>query len=402
MNAKLIRMAIVLGLLSVIGPVAIDMYLPALPEIGGQLGVTDASVQLSLMSFMAAFAVGQLIYGPISDMIGRKPPLYIGTLVFIAGSIGCAVAPSVEWLIVSRFIQGIGGCAAMSLPRAIVRDEYTGAEAAQLFSLIMLVFSISPILAPLAGSVVIAFGDWRLLFWVMGTVGVFGLILSVVALKETRPKHLRTESTIGSAIRGYGMLLKDWNFLGLTFIGAFGMSSFMAFIGNSSFVFIEHYGLTPTEYSLAFSVNAISFFAVSQSTGILVKRFGLQRVVRTAVTGFALSMVLLAGIFVAGIDSMWVLSGLMFIAFGFLGLVLPTTGVLAMEEHGEFAGTASALMGTLQMVLGAVVMGIVGAFHDGTALPMVVGFAICAILAFILTQLTIRTTVTPVVGAPAE
>ena len=132
MNAKLIRMAIVLGLLSVIGPVAIDMYLPALPEIGGQLNASTASVQLSLMSFMAAFAVGQLIYGPISDMVGRKPPLYLGTLVFIAGSIGCAVAPSVEWLIVSRFIQGIGGCAAMSLPRAIVRDEYTGAEAAQL------------------------------------------------------------------------------------------------------------------------------------------------------------------------------------------------------------------------------------------------------------------------------
>lgn len=402
MNAKLIRMAIVLGLLSVIGPVAIDMYLPALPEIGGQLGVTDASVQLSLMSFMAAFAVGQLIYGPISDMVGRKPPLYIGTLVFIAGSIGCAVAPSVEWLIVSRFIQGIGGCAAMSLPRAIVRDEYTGAEAAQLFSLIMLVFSISPILAPLAGSIVIAFGDWRLLFWVMGAVGVFGLLLSVVALKETRPRHLRTESTIGGAIRGYGSLLKDWNFMGLTFIGAFGMSAFMAFIGNSSFVFIEHYGLTPTQYSLAFSVNAISFFAVSQSTGFMVKRFGLQRVVRWAVTGFALSMALLAGIFIAGIDSMWVLSGLMFIAFGFLGLVLPTTGVLAMEEHGEFAGTASALMGTLQMVLGAVVMGIVGAFHDGTAIPMVLGFAVCAILAFILTQVTIRTTVTPVVGAPAE
>jgi DHA1 family bicyclomycin/chloramphenicol resistance-like MFS transporter len=402
MNAKLIRMAIVLGLLSVIGPVAIDMYLPALPEIGGQLGASTASVQLSLMSFMAAFAVGQLIYGPISDMVGRKPPLYFGIALFIAGSIGCALAPSVEWLIVARFVQGIGGCAAMSLPRAIVRDEYTGAEAAQLFSLIMLVFSVSPILAPLAGSVVIAFGDWRLLFWVMGGVGVLGLILAIVALRETRPKHMRTESSIGGAIRGYGSLLTDWNFMGLTLIGAFGMSAFMAFIGNSSFVFIEHYGLTPTEYSLAFAVNAISFFAVSQSTGFMVKRFGLQRVVRVAVTGFALSMVALAAIFLAGIDSMWILSSLMFVAFGFLGLVLPTTGVLAMEEHGEFAGTASALMGTLQMVLGAVVMGIVGAFHDGTAVPMVLGFAICAVLAFLLTQVTIRTTVTPVVGAPAE
>jgi DHA1 family bicyclomycin/chloramphenicol resistance-like MFS transporter len=402
MNAKLVRMAIVLGLLSVIGPVAIDMYLPALPEIGRQLNTDMSSVQLSLMAFMAAFAIGQLIYGPISDMVGRKPPLYAGTALFIVASIGCAVAPSVEWLIVCRFLQGIGGCASMSLPRAIVRDEYTGAEAAQLFSLIMLVFSISPILAPLSGSVVIAFGDWRLLFWVMAVVGIVGLVLSVVALRETRPRHQRTESSIGSALRAYGQLSLDWNFMGLTLIGGFGMASFMGFLGNSSFVYIEHYGLTPTQYSLAFSVNAVSFFAVSQTAGFMVKRFGLQRVVRSSVVGFTLSMLLLAGLFLAGIDSFWVLAVLMFAAFGFLGLVLPTTGVLAMEDHGENAGTASALMGTVQMVMGAVAMGIVGAFHDGTALPMVMGFAVCAVLAFVLTQVTIRTTTTPVVGAPAE
>lgn len=402
MNMTILKTAIVLGLLSVIGPVAIDMYLPALPDIGNHLTATTAQVQLSLMAFMAAIAVCQLLYGPISDMIGRKPPLYFGTVLFIAGSVACAMAPSIEWLIAARFIQGVGACASMSLPRAIVRDNYTGAEAAQLFSLLMLVFSISPILAPLSGSVVIAFGDWRLLFWVMAAVGVLGLILAVVGLKETRPKHLRTESSIGGAIRGYGTLILDRNFVGLSLIGAFGMSSFMSFLGNSSFVYIEHYGLNPTQYSLAFSVNAVSFFAVSQSTGYMVKRFGLQRVVRWAVTGFTASMLLLAAIFFAGVDSMWVLSGLLFIAFGFLGLVLPTTGVLAMEEHGEFAGTASALMGTIQMVLAAGIMGVVGAFQDGTAIPMVTAFAICAIAAFILTQVTIRTTVTPVVGAPAE
>lgn len=402
MNMTILKTAIVLGLLSVIGPVAIDMYLPALPDIGNHLTATTAQVQLSLMAFMAAIAVCQLFYGPISDMIGRKPPLYFGIVLFIVGSVACALAPSIEWLIAARFIQGVGACASMSLPRAIVRDNYTGAEAAQLFSLLMLVFSISPILAPLSGSIVIAFGDWQLLFWVMAAVGVLGLILAVVGLKETRPKHLRTESSIGGAIRGYGTLLKDLSFVGLTLIGAFGMSSFMSFLGNSSFVYIEHYGLNPTEYSLAFSVNAISFFAVSQSTGYMVKRFGLQRVVRWAVTGFAASMLLLAAIFFAGVDSMWVLSGLMFIAFGFLGLVLPTTAVLAMEEHGEFAGTASALMGTIQMVLAAGIMGVVGAFQDGTAIPMVTAFAICAVAAFILTQVTIRTTVTPVVGQPAE
>ena len=402
MNISLLRSAVVLGLLSVIGPVAIDMYLPALPEIGRALNATDSQVQLSLMAFMGAFAVCQLIYGPVSDMVGRKPPLYFGIVLFIIGSVLCAVAPSIEWLVAARVLQGIGACAPMALPRAIVRDEHTGADAAQLFSLIMLVFSVSPILAPLLGSIVISFGAWPLMFWVMAAVGGLGLFLVAFALRETRPKHRRTESSIGSALRGYGTLITDGGFMGLVLIGGFGMSAFMGFLGNSSFIFIEHYGLTPTLYSLAFSVNAVAFFSVSQSTGFMVKRFGLPRVVRVAVTGFAVTMLALAAIFWAGVDSLWVLSGLMFIAFGFLGLVLPTTGTLAMEEHGEFAGTASALMGTVQMVMGAVSMGLVGMFNNGTALPMVTGFAVCAVAAFILTQLTIRTTTVAAVGQPAE
>ena len=154
-------------------------------------------------------------------------------------------------------------------------------------------------------------------------------------------------------------------------IGAFGMSSFMAFLGNSSFVYIQHYGLSPALYSVAFSVNAISFFAVSQATGFLVGRFGLNRVVRFAVGGYVAAMVTLLLIFLAGIDSVWVLGVFMFIAFGFLGLVLPSTSVLAMEEQGEIAGSASALMGTIQMVVAAVIMAIVGALSDGTARPMV-------------------------------
>jgi MFS transporter, DHA1 family, multidrug resistance protein len=186
------------------------------------------------------------------------------------------------------------------------------------------------------------------------------------------------------------VLLRDWNFLGLSFIGAFGIGSFMGFIGNSSFVFIEHYGLTPTLYSFAFSVNAVGFFALSQATATLAKRYGLNRVVRVAVTGFAVSMIALFAIFAAGIDSMWVLSALMFVAFSFLGLVVPSTAVLAMEEHGEIAGTASALMGTLQLVVGAAVMGIVGAFFDGTAMPMIAGFAACGVIALLLTFATIR------------
>jgi len=403
MNAQLVRAAIVLGLLSVIGPLAIDMYLPALPAIARDLGATPAAVQQSLMAYMAAIAVCQLVYGPISDMLGRKPPLYFGILVYIAGSLGAAFAPSVEWLVLFRFVQGVGACASMSLPRAIVRDNYTGAPAAQLMSLLMLVFSVSPILAPLTGSAVIAFGDWRLLFFVMTAVGALSLVLLVFGLKETRPKEARLESSLGSALRAYWQLLRDRKFIGLSLIGTFGMSSFMAFLGNSSFIYIQHYGLTPTQYSIAFSVNAVSFFAVSQATGYLVGRFGLNRVVRVAVSGFAAAMVGLLAVYLSGVDSVWVLGAFMFVAFGFLGLVLPSTSVLAMEEQGEIAGSASALMGTIQMIVASVVMGIVGALSDGTARPMVIAFAACAMAAFAITWLTLRKAGgTRMVEVPAE
>jgi DHA1 family bicyclomycin/chloramphenicol resistance-like MFS transporter len=401
MDSKIFRAGLILGFLSVIGPFAIDMYLPTLPAIAKTLSADTASVQASIMAFMLATAAFSLIYGPVSDMIGRKPPLYAGIALYIVGALGCALAQSIEWLVAFRFLQGVGACASFSLPRAIVRDNYTGAAAAQLFSLLMLVFSISPILAPSVGSLVIQFGDWRGIFWVMTGAGVLTMLLAVFALKETRPKDQRVESSIGSALRGYWQLLRDGRFLGLSLIGGFGLSSFMAFIGSSSFVYQEHYGLSPSLYSIAFSANAVGFFGASQLTGYLVRRFGLNRVVRRAVTGFAAAMVLLFLIFAVGIDSFPALATLMFIAFSFLGLVLPTTGVLAMEEYGEIAGTASSLMGTLQTIAGAVVMGIVARFFNGTAMPMVVGFAVCAVIAFVLTQLTIRGP-SPAVEGPIE
>jgi len=390
MNPTILRSALVLGLLSAIGPFAIDMYLPALPAIGESLGADTAGVQASLMAFMAAIAVCQLFYGPISDMVGRKPPLYFGMALFALGGVACALAPSIEWLVVARFIQGVGACAAMALPRAIVRDGYTGADAAQLQSLLMLVFSVSPILAPLGGSLIVQFGDWRAIFWVVSGIGVLGALLVFFFLKETRPAEARLDSSLGSALRGYGVLLRDRNFLGLSMIGAFGMASFMSYLANSSFILIDHYGLTPTLYSVMFSINAVSFIGVSQLTGVLTRRYGLNAVVRTAVTGFITVMVLLAAVFLLGVDRLDVLAVLLFIGYGFLGLVVPTTAVLALEEHGEIAGTASALMGTLQLVTAAVIMGVVSSFFDGTAKPMVIGIACCAILAFALTQLTIR------------
>ncbi len=389
MTASYYRPAIVLGLLSAIGPFAIDMYLPALPEIGRDLDASTSVTQLSLLAFFVSFALAQLIYGPLSDMWGRKVPMSIGMTIFAFASIGCALAGDIETLIAFRFVQGLGAAAGMVIPRAVVRDMHTGVAAARLMSLLMLVFSISPILAPLAGSAVIGFYGWRGVFWIVMSAAFIGLLLLSTQLEETRAEEARSGSSVRGALRAYGLLLRDRNFMTLTFIGGFGITSFLIYLANSPFVLIEHYGLTPTEYSIAFSVNAVSFFTVSQFTGLLGARFGLKRVMRVAVTGFALTMVAMALVMSSPMASLSVLAGFLFVGYGLLGLVIPTSAVLALEDHGAIAGTASSLMGTLHFAISGVAMVAVGLVFDGTALPMAAGIAIAAALAFVLTQATL-------------
>ncbi len=389
MTSSFFGLAVVLGLLSAIGPFAIDMYLPALPSIGQTLNASMGAVQGSLMAFFISLGIGQIVYGPVSDMLGRKAPLYFGLGLFALASIGCALAPDVHTLIVLRFFQGLGACAGMVVPRAVVRDLHTGHEAARLMSLLMLVFSVSPILAPLTGSFLIEAFGWRSVFWAVLVAALLGLVLLATRLPETRPPADRLGSSVAGALQAYRTLLKDRHYLGLVFIGAFGMASFFAYLANSSFVLIDHYGLTPRQYSLAFAANAASFIGVSQFTGLLGQRFGLVRLVKGAVAGYALMMGLLLALNLAGIDRLDVMIAVLFLGYGFLGLVVPTAAVLALEEHGAIAGTASALMGTLQFVTGAVVMAVTGVFADGSARPMVAGIAAAAATAFVVARLTL-------------
>ena len=387
--SRFLKMALILGLLSAIGPFAIDMYLPALPAIGQSLGAEVGAVQWSLTAFFLALGCGQLLYGPISDMLGRKPPLYFGLGLFTLASVGCALATNIETLVALRFVQGLGAAAGMAIPRAVVRDLHTGNEAARLMSLLMLVFSVSPILAPLVGSGVIAVSGWRGVFWVVALAAVAGLALVYGMLKETRPAHDRVESSLGSALRAYGVLLRDTHYLGLVFIGGCAMSGFFVYLASSPFVLINHYGLTPTQYSLAFSFNAIAFIGASQFTATLGARFGLVRVVKAAASASGVVMLALLGYYLAGGDRLEVLIALYFVASAFMGLVIPTTSVLALEEHGAIAGTASALLGTLQMLSGAAAMGIVGLFANGEPLPMVIGMATGALIGVALTWVTL-------------
>jgi DHA1 family bicyclomycin/chloramphenicol resistance-like MFS transporter len=398
---RFLGIAIVLGLITAVGPFAIDMYLPALPSMGKSLSASTGAVQMSLMAYFVVIGICQLFYGPLSDIVGRKLPIYGGLIIFAVGSIGCALAPSIEALIGFRVVQAFGACAGMVIPRAIVRDLYTGHDATRLMSLLMLTVSISPILAPLTGSFVIGAFGWRGVFAVLTIAAVLALILAVTQLKETREDHHRADSTWRGAFSAYGLLLRDGEFIGLVLVGALGVASFFVYLGSASFVLINHYGLSPRLFSLCFALNAASFFGFSQLTGMLTQRFGLPPVVRIAAGGFALSMVVLALLFASGIDNLFALMAPLFIGYGFLGLVIPTTAVLALEHHGAIAGTASALMGALQMIIGSAVMALAGLFANGMPQPMVYGVAACAVAAFLVTQLALRRVAAAPVANPS-
>ncbi|ROM34003.1 Bcr/CflA family drug resistance efflux transporter [Pseudomonas poae] len=389
MPRSLAHLALLLGLITAIGPFAIDSYLPALPTLGASLHASPAAVQMSLTVFFIIIGVCQLFYGPISDVFGRKPPIYAGLAIFAVASVGCALAPTIEVLIGFRALQAFGACAGMVIPRAIVRDLYTGHEAARLMALLMLVMSVSPILAPLAGSVVISLWSWREVFAVLAVVSLLCLVMTIVQLPETHPAERRLGRTLGNAIGSYGALLRDPVFIGLSLVSGFGLATFFVFIGSAPFVYIEYFGLTPTQFSLCFALNAASFFTMSQLTARLSARFGLAPLIRWSVIAVAGVLGLLA-VTTAWSSNLVLMMSLLFIGFGFLGLLLPAAGVLSLEDHGAVAGSASALLGAIQMITGAVCMALVGVFADHTPAPMLVGIALCAAAALLVTLWTLR------------
>lgn len=394
MKSSTLYYALILGFLSAVGVSALDIYLPSLPAIAKDFATDGNTLQLSLTSYFMAMAVAQLVYGPVSDMLGRRAPLVVGMAIYFVGAVGCALSPDVHWLIGFRFVQGLGAGAGAVIARAIVRDLHTGAEAARLMSLLMLVFSISPLLAPLAGSLIVSFASWRDIFWVMTAFGLLGVFLVLFVLHETRSREKRLESSIGGALSNYGLLLTDPYFLGVVGMASFGMSSYMVYVSNSSFVIIDHFGLSPSAYGLMFALNAIPFFVFSQMNGRLARRYGLRRVVRGASFAYAAMMILLMAIRLAGIDNFALMTTLLLAGYGFLGLVVPSSAVLALEAHGRIAGTASALMGTLQFVTASVVTAIVSLFFNGTSLPMIAGIGTCSAIVVLFSLVTLR----PVAG----
>lgn len=383
----MLRTGLVLGLLALVGPAAIDMYLPAMPRIAEEFGTSETAVQMTLTGYFIAFGVAQLVYGPLADQAGRRLPIFLGLGIFILGALGSALAGSVEALVAWRALQGLGGAALMVVPRAIIRDQHTGVEATKLMAMIMLVIAISPMLAPLAGSGIMALSGWRAVFFVLAGLGVMSAVLTLLAQPETLPKEARVRISVRSMLRGGRVLLFDPGFMGVTLIGGFGMASFFVFLASAPFVYVEQFGLSPTGFSVAFALNAIGFFTASQMASWLGAKMGMRRLIRRGVTGFSLFTLALVGVaLTVGTTLPLVVAGL-FCANACLGVVIPTSMVLALDDHGDIAGLASSLGGTLQMLAGGLMIVAAGPFFDGTALPMLAAIALCGVIATLLTVL---------------
>ena len=387
---SLAALSVILGLVAAVGPFAIDMYLPAMPDIGRDLGASQQAVQWTIVGYFITFGLAQLVYGPWADQAGRKPPLYLGLGLFIAGTLICAVAPSIGWLVVGRMVQGAGGAATMVVLRAVIRDLATGPAATRMMSTIMIVIAISPMLAPLSGAGLLTVGSWRLIFWALLLAAALSFFLIHFALPETLTDANRQTFDLTTTLRGTKSLLTDRPFMVMTFLAGFAFASFFVFIASASFVYTQQFGLTPTQFSFAFAANAIGFFAASQFAAPLATRMGTLRMIYLATAGFALATFAGFGLGLMGMATLPVTMVALFVGNIFLGVILPTSQVQALEDHGANAGLAASLGGTMQMVAAGVLVAAAGPFLDGTVVPMQGAIALCGALALGLSLLIQR------------
>ncbi len=385
MSGSLARPALILGLLSCLGPFAIDMYLPAMPVIGDALAASPQLMQSTITAYFAAFGVAQMFYGPWADQSGRKLPLYAGIGMFVLGTLLCLTAQSATGLIAGRFVQGLGGAALGVVPRAIVRDMMTGADATRMMSRLFLVFSVSPMLAPLAGSALLVITGWRGIFAALLVASVASLALLAFAQPETLSPTNRRPFNMGFLLRGCGALFLDKTFMLLTLIGAFGFGSFFIFLAAASYVYQQGFGLTSTEFSLAFAVNAMAFIGASQGASKAVVRFGNMTVLKWASLGFAVATCGLFALALAG--QVGLATCIIGLALGnsCLGLIIPATMVMALDDQGDKAGLASSLGGTLQMLVGGMLVVALGPWLGASPTPMIGGIAFAALVTLVLT-----------------
>jgi DHA1 family bicyclomycin/chloramphenicol resistance-like MFS transporter len=365
------RFALILGALTAFGPLSIDMYVPALPQLSRELGASSSEAQLTLTAVLLGLAFGQLIAGPISDSAGRRRPLMVGLALYITASVLCALSGQVALLAVLRLLQGFGAAAGIVIARASVRDLYSGVEAARFFSALMLVTGLGPILAPVIGGQILAHTTWRGVFVVLTCFGTLLLLVTSFLLPETKPPRWRQPADIGATFRTFGGLLRRPSFLGNALAAGLAMAAMFCYVSGSSFVLQGIYGLSPQTYSFVFGSNAIGMVAAGQINARLVGRIASSRQLllfalsSASVAGGALVLAALSG------TALPVILVALFVMISSLGFVMPNTTLLALAENQEVSGSASALLGVSQFVVGAFAAPLVGLGGTGTPLPMV-------------------------------
>jgi DHA1 family bicyclomycin/chloramphenicol resistance-like MFS transporter len=350
---------IALGALSGFGPLCLDMYLPALPQLPTDLSSTTAAAQLTLSSCIVGLAVGQLVTGPLSDRLGRRGPLLVGVAIFVIASVVCALTTSMTVLIAVRFVQGAAGAAGIVVGRAVVADMFAGKAAAAYFSAIATINGLAPILAPVIGGQVLRIGTWRTVFWVLAGIGVLMLLLAAVVIKETLPPERRSSGGLGGTLHAFGALIRDRGYVGSVVAGSMVTAAMFGYISASPFLLQDGFGLSAQQFSACFAVNALGIVLATQIGRILLRRTTSFMLLTWGVgQALAGAIALIASVF-AGWGLAMVLVSL-FVMVSAVGFALPHASAIAMDRHRRIAGSASALLGLTQFALGAVAAPLVG------------------------------------------
>ncbi|WP_415763722.1 multidrug effflux MFS transporter [Pseudomonas sp. CP4] len=383
------RTILILGALSAFGPLAIDFYLPAFPAMALAFGTDEQHVQLTLAAYFLGLSLGQLAYGPISDRFGRRLPLLSGVALFTLASLACAYAPSLEWLIGARFVQALGGCAGMVISRAVVADKCDAVGSAKVFSQLMLVMGLAPILAPMLGGLLVNTTGWQSIFLVLTGFSAAAGLAVALGLPESMPAHVPRQPLSG-ALRQYARLVKDSVYLGHALTGGIAIAGMFAYIAGSPFVFIKLYGVPAEHFGWLFGTNAAGFILVAQVNARLLAKRGPAFLLVRAVCVYFLAGLTLLAVSSMRPDALWPLLIPLFICIASLGCIIPNASACAMNGQGARAGSASAMLGCLQFSIAAGAAALVGVLHDGSAVPMAMVISLCGLLVVSVALLTRR------------
>jgi len=374
------KLIFTLGIITVIGPLCIDMYLPAFLKISQDFAAPKNLVQLTITTYLVGLAIAQPIYGPLIDRYGKKPLLYLGISIFIIASIGCALATSIEQLIVFRFFQSLGSCAAMIIPRAIVRDMFNAKDTTRVFSYLILVMGLGPIFAPVLGSLFLnIFISWRSIFWFLVITGIICLMISYQFVPHTKNADKRQK--LKYAFAKYQRILKDKNFLIASIVGATNLSCIFSYVAGAPIAYLNYFGISHNQFSLLFSLNSIGFVLASQINAHLLKTIDVKIITNHLLKISALNSATLI-IFSLFFNNFYIFTLLLFINLSMCGALLPNTSGIALQNQKRYTGSASALLGSIQFWLASLMSFLVANITDNSLLPMSFVIGSCSIIGF--------------------